>query len=132
MGSILADIEDTIYDGDQYIIESIIEKWYYNTFLPFIDRINIEADYYYIYKDFDIEDAINKGLQITFDKDIILKWLCDHDKAEVISVEYVLNDDFIKSDVTAPIFCTVPKTKLILTFKNQFYYDIQRIGFMFN
>lgn len=123
MSSLLSDIETTLEDGNQYVMEN----WYWNTFLPLIDQLNISTDYHYIYRDFDILDAINKGLQLIESEEYTLQWLCDNGKARISRVSYMINDICCKLE-DVPLYIK-PNRETLLTFADEFYWDIQKVSF---
>lgn len=120
--SSLLDIEGTIEAGNQYVME----KWYFDEFLPFIDKLNIAFDYHYIYRDFNIQDAINKGLQLIEGEEVTLQWLCDNGKACVSRISYMTNDRCYKSE-DIPVY-VIPDREVLLTFTNEFYWDLQKVA----
>lgn len=122
MSSLLSDIETTLEDGNQYVMEN----WYWNTFLPVIDQLNILTDYHYIYRDFNILDAINKGLQLIESKEVTLQWLCDNGKARVSRISYMMDDMCYKLE-DMPVYVK-PGREILLTFEDEFYWDIQKIS----
>ena len=119
----LLDIEETIEAGNQYVME----KWYWDAFLPLINQLDISMDYHYIYRDFNIRDAINKGLQLIESEEVTLQWLCDNGKAHISRVSYMMGDMCYKLE-DAPVY-VIPDREVLLTFTNEFYWDMQKVLF---